>query len=259
MTGFFIFNGVNSRDHGIVIESYPQSCHAPRRGTLYEIAGRNGSGVDEDGTYGTYTQPYNINIREGLARRADLRSSDLAQWLTGEPGFLRLEDSFEPEYYRLARYAGPLNIDQIMGRWGRAQIEFECQPERYLVKGERPVDLLIYDTQTNPTGQTAFPLLRIAGSGTTTVTVTNNGVTLCAFSVNLGTGRTVEMDSETYTALITAGQQSDNGYNASGLISWTAGPSDYHLFPELRKGTTVFSKSGGTVTTFELIPRWWTL
>ena len=103
MIGFFIFNGVNSRDHGIYIESYPQSCHAPRRGTLYEIAGRNGSEVDEDGTYDNYTQPYNINVREGAARRADLRSSDLAQWLTGEPGFLRLEDSFEPEYFRLAR------------------------------------------------------------------------------------------------------------------------------------------------------------
>lgn len=253
MIGFFIFNGVNSRDHGIVIESYPQSCHAPRRGTLYEIAGRNGSGVDEDGTYGTYTQPYNINVREGLARRADLRSSDLAQWLTGEPGFLRLEDSFEPEYYRLARFAGPINIDQIMGRWGRAQIEFECQPERYLVSGEKPYNLRINGTITNPTGMTAFPLLRITGSGTTTVTVTNGGGTLCAFSANLGTGRTVEMDSAEYTALLA------DGTNASDLISWTAGPSDYHQFPELRKGSTTITTSGGTVTALEIIPRWWTL
>ena len=260
MIGFFIFNGVNSRDHGIYIESYPQSCHAPRRGTLYEIAGRNGSGVDEDGTYSTYTQPYNINLREGAARRADLRSSDLAQWLTGEPGFLRLEDSFEPEYFRMARFAGPVTIDQILGRWGRARIEFECQPERYLVSGENLHNLRTSDTITNPTGRTALPLLRITGSGTVYVTVANNGETLCEIMCNLGTGRTVELDSAGYTAQITAGQQSDQGNNASGLISWTAGPSDYHLFPELRKGATTITTSGtGTVTALEIIPRWWRL
>ena len=253
MIGFFIFNGVNSRDHGIYIESYPQSCHAPRRGTLYEIAGRNGSGVDEDGTYSTYTQPYNINVREGAARRADLRSSDLAQWLTGEPGFLRLEDSFEPEYFRMARFAGPINIDQIMGRWGRAQIEFECQPERYLVSGEKPYNLRINDTITNPTGMTAFPILRITGSGTTTVTVTNGEETLCGISAILGTGHTITLDSEKYTAYF------EDGANASESIGWTAGPSDYHLFPELRKGATTITTSGGTVTGLEIIPRWWTL
>lgn len=254
MTGFFIFNGVNSRDHGIVIESYPQSCHAPRRGTLYEIAGRNGSGVDEDGTYGTYTQPYNINVREGQARRADLRSSDLAQWLTGERGFLRLEDSFEPEYFRLARFAGPINIDQLMGRWGRAQIEFECQPERYLVGGEKPYNLRINDTITNPTGRTAFPRLRVTGSGTVYVTVENDGETLCEIMCNLGTGRTLKFDSADYTVV------DENGDNASAFVSWTAGPSDYHQFPELRKGSTTITTSGtGSVTALEIIPRWWTL
>lgn len=254
MIGFFIFNGVNSRDHGIYIESYPQSCHAPRRGTPYTVAGRNGSEVDEDGTYDNYTQPYNINVREGAARRADLRSSDLAQWLTGEPGFLRLEDSFEPEYFRLARFAGPINIDQIMGRWGRAQIEFECQPERYLVGGEKPYNLRVNDTITNPTGRTAFPRLRVAGSGTVYVTVANNGETLCQIMCNLGNGKTIKFDSADYTVL------DENGDNASGLVSWTAGPSDYHLFPELRKGSTTITTSGtGAVTALEIIPRWWTL
>ena len=197
MIGFFIFNGVNSRDHGIYIESYPQSCHAPRRGTPYTVAGRNGSEVDEDGTYDNYTQPYNINVKEGNARRADLRSSDLAQWLTGEPGFLRLEDSFEPEYFRLARFAGPINIDQIMGRWGRAQIEFECQPERYLVSGEKPYNLRVNDTITNPTGRTAFPRLRVAGSGTVYVTVANNGETLCQIMCSLGSGKTIVLTART--------------------------------------------------------------
>lgn len=270
MKGFIIFNGVNSRDHGIVIESYPQSCHAPRRGTLYEIAGRNGSGVKEDGTYGTYTQPYNINIREGLARRADLRSSDLAQWLTGEPGFLRLEDSFEPEYFRMARFAGPINIDQIMGRWGRAQIEFECQPERYLVSGEKAVDGLDYlptnpFIMANPTGRTAHPIVRIGGAGDVTLTF-RDSVGDRVIGIHLGTGKGVEIDCDACRCweLISTTVKTP----ADNLLFWP-GQSDptaeYHEFPTLRKGNTQIIPAVDTqnpdsrVVMLEVVPNWWTL
>ena len=249
--GVIWYDGKSSRDFGIIIEKYPQSCHATRRGEAYQIAGRNGTYYAEDGTYDNYTQPYRVNIREGNYRRADLRCQDIAAWLLGPSDFVRLEDSFEPEVYRLARYAGPLNVDQILGRWGQAQLEFECLPERWLLSGEQAQD--VCDTSTaadrhnkvyNPTRFTARPLLRIAGTGTLAVTI--NGTHY--LDINGGTsGIEAFIDCEARTI-------KDSSGNDIPATFYTR----YHEFPSLPSGTSNFSV-GVTVSVYECTPRWWTL
>lgn len=138
--GVIRFNGISSAEFGCTIERRPNHTRGSRRGELIEIPGRNGAIVLEDGSYSTYVQQYVVAFEEGDTMPPYKRAEQVAAWLLGSHGFCRLEDDFEPDVYRMARYAGPLNIEQVASEYGRCVIEFECQPQRYLKIGEMQIN-----------------------------------------------------------------------------------------------------------------------
>lgn len=242
--GVIIYDGKASRDFGIIVESFPAMNHGAKRGEPYQIAGRNGVFYDEDGTFDNYIQSYQIAIREGLFRPADKRCTDIQAWLS-VPGFKRLEDTFEPEYFKLARYAGPLNVEQILGHVGRCTLEFECQPERWLKSGETPIardaGLL---TINNPTPYTAKPLIEIVRTGSTTVSIGIDDYLTIGYASGL---ETVVIDCDTGT--ITAG-----GVDMYGGTTFYKAYCD---LPELPPGLVTISATNATQIT--VTPRWYLL
>jgi len=77
-------------------------------------------------------------------------------------GYCRLEDTYEPEHYRMARYVGSPDVANILFKFGRAELEFEVQPQRYLKSGEQEVGLTEeQQTLYNPTAFAANPLIRV--------------------------------------------------------------------------------------------------
>lgn len=244
--GVIIFNGKSSTDYGIVIEKRPPQNHGAKRGEAYTIAGRNGTYFREDGTYDNYIQPYEIAIRQGMTRRADLRAADVAAWLLGSSGFCRLEDGFEPEFFRLARYAGPLNIEQILNAWGRCTLEFDCRPERWLVSGEEPISTL-FGSIYNPTPNYARPLIKMSG-GTDTLSLTLNGTKVIEVT-GQGSNNPVIIDCDAATITDASGE------NIMGAATFYL---PYNEFPKLAPGAnTIFF--GSNVTAYEITPRWWVL
>ena len=239
------FNGKNSRDYGLIITAYPPINHGAKRGEAYTIAGRNGTFYREDGTFENYIQPYEVAVIE-KNRRADLRASDIATWLMGANGFCRLEDTFEPEIFRMARFAGPLNIEQILGKYGRCTIEFDCLPERWLRSGEVPFQLTsATGTYRNPTNCKSRPLLTYYGSGSMSVTV--NGVHyMDVYGVGSSAAVIIDCDAET----ITDGDGND-------LMSTTTFYTDYNDFPALAPGDNTVTL--GDASQIDIVPRWWTL
>ena len=165
MTGTIIFNGTSSQDFGLVVEKLPPSVHALRRGNIIQIPGRNGVIVHEDGSFDTYTQKYEIWFSDpetDSGRSAYDTARDIAVWLLGASGFCRLEDDFEPEYYRLARYSGAFDVDMSLLQCGKAVLSFDVQPQRYLKAGETPLTFEGGATSVinNPTQFEARPLLK---------------------------------------------------------------------------------------------------
>ena len=134
--GTIEFNGTSSESFGCTIEERPNHTRGSRRGQLVEIPGRNGEISIEDDSYSPYTQKYKLAFKEGDTMPTHKRAAQVAQWLLGARGFCRLEDSFEPDVFRMARYSGDLNIEQVAAEYGEAEIEFTCQPQRYLKSGE---------------------------------------------------------------------------------------------------------------------------
>ena len=143
--GVIRFNGISSADFGCTIERRPNHSRGSRRGELIEVPGRNGAAVLEDGSFTTYTQEYAMAFKEGDTVPPYKRAAQVAEWLLGSRGFCRLEDDFEPNVYRMARYAGALNIEQVADEYGRVVLEFECQPQRYFLFGECDISISNYN------------------------------------------------------------------------------------------------------------------
>ena len=168
MRSTIYFNGKSSADFGLIVEYYPESVHAARRGELISIPGRNGVIIREDGAYDTYSQTFQIWFRNTLNRDTFQTARDVAEWLLGASGFCRLEDTYEPEHFRLARFVGPLNVETVLKNHGRATLEFDVQPQRYLKSGETPILLESSSSEiiNNPTKFESRPLLKFTDTGT---------------------------------------------------------------------------------------------
>lgn len=242
--GLIIFDGQSSRDFGIVVEQYPSINHGAKRGNAYQVPGRNGSFYNEDGAFDNYVQSYPVAIRE-MNRGAAARCADVQAWLS-KPGFFRLEDSFEPEYFKIARFAGPLNIEQILGHWGRCTLEFECQPERWLINGEEPVDVTVTGQIFNPTPYTAKPLVRITRSSTTVVAL--GADTYLSIGGYVSSDPDVVIDCEAGTIM------SGKGVNLYGSTVFSFPFND---FPVLAPGDNVLTATNSSLV--EIVPRWYVL
>ena len=242
--GLIIFDGQSSRDFGIVIEKYPAINHGAKRGNAYQVPGRNGTFYNEDGAFDNYIQSYQIAIRE-MNRGAAARCADIQAWLS-KPGFLRLEDSFEPEYFKLARFAGPLNVEQILGRWGRCTLDFECHPERWLFAGEETYDVTVTGNIHNPTPYNAKPLILITRSSTTSVALGADAYMSIGGYNSSDTD--VVIDCEAGTIM------SGKGVNLYGSTVFSF---PFNEFPELVPGDNVVTATNAS--SVEIVPRWYVL
>ena len=229
--------GTSSDDLRIRVEHYPVRVLPERSQTMTEIAGRNGALLMVDGNWNNYDQEYEIFIsaeKPGLVRAARA----VAEWLEAPAGYQRLEDSYEPDVYRMAYYAGGQDIESILNRFGRATISFACKPQRFLKSGEAVKRFDADGVLVNQTKFDALPFITVYGSGAGSVTVNGNTVTLSDID-----GYTV-LDSELMDAY--KGDENKNPYISA------------EEFPVLIPGENEISFSGG-VTSLDVIPRWWTI
>lgn len=229
--------GTSSDDVGAVVEYYPSLPRPRRKYSTITVPGRNGVLLLDENAYENYTQPYDIYIRGGR-RHLPQKARAVAGWLHGPQGYQKLEDSYEPDLYRMAYYEGPTDIENILNSFGRATIEFNCKPQRFLHAGDRTIRLESPGTLANPTDFQALPLITVYGSGAGVLAV--GGVTMAITSIS----SYVVLDSDT-----------QNAYKGTENKNSTISGQD---FPTLPAGNTAISWSGG-ITAVEIVPRWWTL
>ena len=258
MRSTIYFNGKSSADFGLIVEYYPESVHAARRGELIPIPGRNGVIIREDGAYDTYSQTFQIWFRNTLNRDTFQTARDVAEWLLGASGFCRLEDTYEPEYFRLARFVGPLNVETVLKNHGRATLEFDVQPQRYLKSGETPLTFTGGSSATimNPTQFEARPMLKFSNVSSSPTPVVQT-LTMRENYVILPSGKV--RDAST----INPGYAVSNAVNCSGkefAVITGNGYAFYDSNVETREGG--FTQTGGwsngaTRTNYRIsVPSW---
>jgi len=158
----FIFNSKSSLDYGIIIATHPESRHAERRGSTSTIPGRHGALYRDEAAFSTYEISYDVLLDARNVVDMYHLGRDLSAWLLTASGYCRLEDTYEPEHYRMARYVGSPDVANILFKFGRAELEFEVQPQRYLKSGEKEIEITEeITTLRNPTAFAASPLIKV--------------------------------------------------------------------------------------------------
>ena len=157
--------------------------NAPQRAVeMISIPGRNGSFALDQGRFENIEVSYPAGIFADT--EADFRQaiSDFRNFLCSRNGYVRLQDEYNPNEYRMAVYKSGLEVDPAMLKAGEFKITFDCKPQRWLTSGESEVAVDSGDTLTNPTLFEASPLLEIEGVGD----IEFNGYTVSIESDEIG-------------------------------------------------------------------------
>lgn len=173
MRSYFLFNGQRSTDFGLNIEEYPAYTTAQRRVTEFEQPYSNGVWLYDTGRFGNASAEYAVYLK-AQRRRLPEAAARVATWLQGPSGYQVLTDTYDPEHFRLARFAGPLDLSSWFHWYGRATLEFTCLPQRWLYSGQSPTTLTgVLDGSSNTPrvatilnpGMPSLPLVTLRRSG----------------------------------------------------------------------------------------------
>ena len=174
--GLIVYGGETSTDYGIVVGEVPSFDKPNRRADVFSVQGRNGSIIFQDGSFDDVTRSYKVWIAEENNDLVD-KVNAVSGWLYSKTGYQRLEDSFEPDVFRLAYYNGSGNVSNELMMFGETTLSFVCRPERFLKSGEEVVTVVNADKIYNPTRFEAKPLIHIEGSGTVSISINGKALT----------------------------------------------------------------------------------
>jgi len=234
MINFIVFNGKKLKDYGVFI-SGEAVFNAPKRDTTsVSVPGRNGELTLDNGRYENIPLTYPAFIVRSFKERI----SELRNFVLTQSGYQRLEDTYHPDEFRLAKWESDFSVkpDEALLA-GEFELKFNCYPQRFLKSGENVIEITSATTIINEQMTTALPLIRAYGTGTFTI----NGITVQITSASSYTDIDCDLQECFKDTLAT---------NCNGNVVLTT-------FPELQPGENTISMSG--ITKLEITPRWWRL
>lgn len=229
------FGSVDCRTYKVYISGNGTFNSPERDVTKVSIPGRNGDIILDNERYKNIDLKYPAFIAASFSTNMQ----NFRNAMISKVGYQRLEDTYHPDEFRLARYKGGLDVKPLKSlKAGEFNITFDCKPQRFLKSGETGVNFTTDGTINNPTLMTAKPLIRVTGNGTfaiqgTVITVANNQTY-------------IDIDCETMEAYC-------GSTNMNANITLMSGK-----FPELVSGSNAVAIGSG-ITQVTITPRWWIL
>lgn len=255
MRNYLIMDGVSSISFGVFISGNGTFTSPVKQYEEVEIPGRNGKLLmntepifnNVDVTYNSFAfedpkRNYS-KVNTGFSLDAYYRTlgeqlGALRAFLNSRDGYFRLEDTYNPEEYRMAYYAKAFTptVDRSL-KSAQFPLVFTCKPQRFLKSGEVSKDYTSQSTIVNPTLFKAKPLIRAYGTGNFTI----SGIKVTINNAN------------DYTDIDCESMECYKGTtNCNGNVTLDNG-----TFPILSPGTNPVSMSG--ITKLTITPRWWTV
>lgn len=200
------------------------------------IPGRNGVLHRDKGAFD------NIDVQYSCWIPSDFRNNieALRNYLGSLVGYKRIEDTYNPDNYRLGMFQGPLDVSgYYASTFGSFTLAFNCRPERYLKSGEK-VQTFTAGSHTiyNPSMFPSKPLIRAYGTGS----ITTGGRTVTVKAANSYT----DIDMEQL-----------NAYKGDTNCNVNVTATDKSKWLLLEPGRTNITVTG--FTKIEITPRWWIL
>ncbi len=238
MNSAIIFDSKSSLDFGIRVERCPKFVTGAVEYEKIPVPGRDGNLIrkKEIVTMSNYIQPYEVWFY-GPQKNTIVDAKKIANWLLLPVGYVRLEDTYDPDVYRQAVFAGPLDVENWMLERGRATLEFDCKPQRWLKSGERGLPVTSGQILSNE-WRPAKPTIEVIGTGAADLQIGGSHIHIN----NIRNRITINCDIR-------------NAYDTAGGRGNDIVVTD-HLWPVLAHGETQISWTGGAQTVI-VIPHWW--
>lgn len=237
MSNTFTFNGTNSSAFEMYC-SNGGTYDAPERDvSTVVVPGRNGELTIDNGRFTNTKASFRCYVAKNFAENAQ----KIREWLLAPVGYCRLQDDAHPGEYRMARLVGGVEFEpNYTDKEATVELTFSCMPQRFLTDGE---NMTFYPRSTgytaeNPTPFEAKPILFVDGTGSGTLTLAGETITIS----NIGDSVTIDCDTM-------------NAYNGAENRNGTITLSGWPVLPP---GKASYSYSGG-ITRFQMIHRWWTV
>lgn len=235
---YFTLDGdKSSRDFGFRISGAGVFDAPARDCEEVTVPGRNGTVIFDNGRWENVPVKYTATAVHDGANLDGFRA-----WLMGFTSYVRLEDTYHPEEYRMAKPTGTF-APKLTRRLGAVEVsvEFTAKPQRFLKSGEETTAFSASGSKIyNATGYDAKPMIRVYGYGTIkigsgpTVTIAQNSLSY------------IDLDCDVCDA--TCGTANANGYvTLSG-----------DTYPTIAPGWNVITFTGN-ITEIDITPRWWTM
>ena len=275
--GVIYFNGISSKDIGIEVETYPRYEIPEKNVTTYEIPGRNGNIVVDNGTFKNAITSYDVSF---LTEDGEYNSQihKIAAWLYSPSGYAILEDSYDIEHYRMARISSSTDFENLFNKAGKATLEFDCKPQRFLKDGDKSriikteTNAVISTKLHNPTLFNSNPIIKIYNQSksdtTKRISYFKIGDTTINFSDLIQDATklsydliNIVIDFETHNAYYyNSNDEESRKYALSSYAYSKLFNKCINLVPGDNLITlNLASVSANDTVYMEIIPRWWTL
>lgn len=264
--GYVIFNNINTGElplsgvmSGVVVQTPPVYEFPTKKVDIYQIPGRNGDIVIDRNSYNNVNREYNIAAAFGGTDKSFLETARmLVDYMSSATGYARLEDSYEPNYFRMALFRSGGQLPNYYDAATAFVLKFECKPQRFLKEGETSIPITV-DTGwikeiVNQTNYVALPEISIDGTNLIITiqkeTTPGSGLfeTTSVFSIATATGAGCKIDSELKDCYNSTGYLNDHSIAPDG-------------FPKLYPGKNkiIVTHDEGSITSVSVKPRWWVL
>ena len=244
MRNSFTYAGKSSLDFGIYTNGRETFGSPARSYETVQIPGRNGDLIYDNRRFENYDLKY---VSSFIFQDFKENIRDFRNYIASKHSYQRLEDTYNPEEYRMAIFKETFEPDVIDSHdFGQFDIVFHCKPQRFLKSGEvTTVYTANSFTIKNPTLFPAKPLIRVYGNGNLTIggaviTIEGNAD---QEEVDAGINY-IDLDFETMNAY--RGTASKNRNVSISTVD----------YPDLVPGVNNIKKSR-TLTKIEVTPRWY--
>lgn len=159
-------DGVSLKGYKVYINGTGAYDSAERDVEFIEIPGRSGAFALDKKRFKNITVQYNSGTFAENQPEFARKISDLRNFLASRDGYVKIEDDYNPEEYRMGVFSRGLEFDPVCYNMASEfPIEFNCKPQRFLKIGDLPVSVASGDTITNPTLFDAHPLIKFNSNG----------------------------------------------------------------------------------------------
>lgn len=233
---YFTFGDFQSlRDCNLYIEKRPSRQKPVRDVSAHEVPGRDGVVLVDNGRWKNIILRYQVGCGD-----IDANIDKINQMLC-QTGIHKLEDTYDDEVYYKASCINATEFQEDLLNFGRATIEFDCEPYRYLNVGTYDYQAEQGKVFENPTGFDSLPKILLYATPGATCTIHFGSD---AYSVIMPKGvASLTIDSETMDCV-----SGTKKYNDA---------VQFEQFPILKPGKTQvqFTVSSGNAVLF-ITPRW---